>query len=163
MSSSIVEYGEYKVQVRKTEEEQVEYLDKLCEWMAQGRTIAAFCREHSIGRGALDKWVLKSPEETRERLARARDLGCDALAEETLEIADKEPERGVDGRIDQGDVADRKLKIWTRQQLISKWSPKKYGDRQQVEYSGGVVHKMEQIRIGDVPLMIDVGSAVSED
>lgn len=154
---------EYVVQSRKTAEEQAQYLELLCQWLAQGRTIADFCREHDIGRGALDKWVIKSPEETRERIARARDLGCDALAEETLEIADQDPERGADGKIDPGDVAHRKLKIWTRQQLISKWSPRKYGDKQQVEYSGGVVHRMEQVRIGSAPLMIDVGSAVAKD
>lgn len=135
MSNGLETFSGYKAQVRKTKEEQAHYLDLLCEWLAQGRTIADFCRKHDIGRGALDKWVIKSPEETREKIARARDLGCDALADEALEIADKPPERGADGKIDPGDVANRKLQIWTRQQLIAKWAPRTYGDKQQVDHA----------------------------
>jgi hypothetical protein len=137
-SLDVKDYGEYKVQVRKTPEERAQLLDALCEWMTQGRTISEFCRQNNVGRGALDKWVINSPNETKEKLARARELGCDAIADETLAIADQAPERDKDGKVDAGDIAHRKLKIWTRQQLISKWAPRTYGDKQQVDHTVNV-------------------------
>ena len=65
-------------------------------------------------------------------IARARDLGADAIAEQAFEILDMPPAyKTTEGgqSIDQGDVANRKLQVEGRLKLLAKWNPKKYGDR----------------------------------
>ncbi len=69
--------------------------------------------------------------------ARARDDGFDAIAVETLSIADT-PLEGVrvkiaeDGKTEETRedmLGHRKLQIETRLKLLAKWDPKRYGDK----------------------------------
>lgn len=130
--------SEYIVQTKKTVEEQHAIINELCEWISNGRTTTDFCKTKKIGHTALYRYIENSPDSLKGSLARAKELGFDTIADDMLAIADNAPERDIFGKIDAGDVAHRKLQIWTRQQLLSKWAPKKYGDKQQVEHSGGL-------------------------
>jgi len=130
--------SEYIVQTKKTVEEQHAIIAELCEWIADGKTATAFAKHKKIGQTALYRYIKDSPDGLKENLARAKELGYDTIADDILAIADDEAERDKEGKIDPGDVANRKLRIWTRQQLLSKWAPKKYGDKQAIEHSGGV-------------------------
>lgn len=85
-------------------------------------------------------------EDFSNRIAHAREVGYDALAEEALNIADT-PVEGVrtetaeDGAVKktrEDMLGHRKLQIDTRLKLLAKWNPKKYGDRQEVHHSGSV-------------------------
>ena len=80
-------------------------------------------------------WMIKD-EQFSERIAQARARGHDAIAETALEIADEPPPSDATGKSDAGYVAWQKNRIWTRMQLLAKWSPKKYGERTQHEHSG---------------------------
>ena len=62
-------------------------------------------------------------------IARARDIGADAIAAESLSIVDEAPERTALGNIDPGSVAHAKLRAEHRLKLLAKWNPKKYGDK----------------------------------
>lgn len=71
------------------------------------------------------------------RFARAREVGFDAIAAQTLEIADT-PQEGMRSEVtDDGKTKEvredmlghRKLQIETRLKLLAKWSPKRYGDK----------------------------------
>jgi hypothetical protein len=113
-----------------------EYADEICGWIANGKTLRAYCR-----RKGKPNWVTiyrwkEQDEEFAKRLAEARDLGEDAIAQECLAIADtpmfgKRVKEGRDGtEITREDMlGHRKLQIWTRLQLLAKWNPTKYGDR----------------------------------
>lgn len=106
--------------------------------LACGETLSAICRRPGMpDRDTVYQWQEKDEEFSRQ-FARARMIGFDAIADETKEISDMPPAYTADGKIDQGDVQNRKLQIWTRQQLLAKWDPKRYGDRQQVEHSGSI-------------------------
>lgn len=118
----------YEIQIKRNPEQQQEVVRELIEWVAQGLTISEFSRKKNIGSTALYSYIKNSPDGLREEFARAKDAGYDTIADDMLSIADAAPER-VEGRVDPGEVANRKLRIWTRQQLLSKWSPKKYGDK----------------------------------
>lgn len=70
------------------------------------------------------------------RYARARKLGYDALAEESMEIADdgtndwveREKEDGrLDVEVDRDHIQRSKLRIETRLKLLAVWDPKRYG------------------------------------
>lgn len=111
--------------------------ERLLNWIAEGRTLRAFCRqENAPAWRTVYHWLEDDPE-FLARFARARDMGHDAISEETLEIADT-PVEGVEKVIKGDKVAEerrgdmlghRKLQIETRLKLLAKWNPKKYGDR----------------------------------
>lgn len=111
---------------------------EICERMSNGEPLRAICRdEHMPSWGAVYAWMVER-EEFAQRIARARELGADAIAEEALRIADTplegvETEEDADGKVKstkRGDMlGHRKLQIETRLKLLAKWSPKKYGDR----------------------------------
>jgi len=130
--------SEYIVQKKRTEEEKVQALEGLCEALAKGETLSAYARRVGVSYSSLYKWTEESPESLKKEIARARKSGADAIAEECLYLADDQPERDKDGKIDPGFIAWKKQQIYTRLQLLSKWDPKRYGDKQQVEHSGGV-------------------------
>lgn len=79
------------------------------------------------------------------RIARARDSGFDAIAEEALEIADT-PQEGIRVESDASGfktvredmLGHRKLRVETRLKLLAKWSPKRYGERVDVAHSGNL-------------------------
>lgn len=110
---------------------------KLCEWLEQGKTLAAFLREmaDAPGRSTIAEW-LEQDSEFAGRYARARDIGHDAIAEELLTIVDSAPERDALGKIDPGAVAHQRLQADTRRWLLSKWQPKRYGDKIEATHQG---------------------------
>jgi hypothetical protein len=84
------------------------------------------------------------------QIARARDQGADAIAEEALAIADTTVE-GVTLTTDdrgtkevRGDMlGHRKLQVETRLKLLAKWSPKKYGEKIEQTINGPITLKLE--------------------
>mgnify|MGYP000075275517 CR=1 FL=1 len=121
-----------------------EIADKVCERIAQGEPLRQICRDEKMPawRTVYD-WLDAEPE-FAARIARARELGFDAIAQDALSIAD-ETQEGVettikaDGSIEEkrGDMlGHRKLRIETRLKLLAKWDPKRYGDKVQTELTG---------------------------
>ena len=106
--------------------------DEIVERISKGETLRAICREdHMPSWQAVYDWIASNTE-FGGRIARARELGADAIAEQTVEIIDQEPERDQYGKIDTGWVAHQKLRAEHRLKLLAKWQPKKYGDKMQL-------------------------------
>ena len=122
---------------RKRKYDREVIIAEVCERMAKGEPLAVICRdEHMPDPSTIWDWE-KEDESIAQAIARARDAGADAIAAECLTIADPLPAYKVSeggSSIDQGDVANRKLRIETRLKLLAKWNPRKYGDK--VELSG---------------------------
>lgn len=105
--------------------------------VSDGIPLAEACRKHDVGRTTIyDK--RDSDKEFAERLARARELGEDALAEETLEIADDGSNDWMERRREDGStdevlnhehVQRSKLRIETRLKLLAVWNPRKFGSK----------------------------------
>ena len=84
---------------------------------------------------------MEKDTEFAARIAHARELGHDAIAEETLEIIDTFPIEAVSdsgSRLDAGHVSWLKNRVEQRMKLLAKWNPKKYGDKVGVQHEGGV-------------------------
>lgn len=94
--------------------------------LAEGEPLRQICRTEGFPawRTVYD-WMNRN-EALSTAIARARDLGFDAIAEGTLEVAS-----GGEGST--GDVVRDKLIVETRLKLLAKWNPKKYGDSSRVE------------------------------
>jgi hypothetical protein len=117
--------------------------DEICRRLAEGEPLRAICMDaHMPTWRAVYYWMRERPD-FAERVAEARKIGYDAIAEEALEIADtpvigEEIERN--GRKVKRRLADmlghRKLQVWTRLQLLARWYPTKYGERTAMEVTG---------------------------
>ena len=112
--------------------------DEICARLAGGESLIAICRdEHLPAERTVRGWVVDDYEGFAPKYARARDIGLERMAEETIEIADDSGLDVVmtdDGPRPDGEVINRaKLRVDTRKWLLSKLAPKRYGDRLQVD------------------------------
>ncbi|MFA6113448.1 MAG: hypothetical protein WC729_05635 [Sphingomonas sp.] len=105
--------------------------------IADGRTLAEMCREIGVNRNTVLNWT--KDEDFAARMARARALGFDAIADQMLEIADDSRNDWVaradaaagDAPVRNPDnIARAKLRIDTRLRLLMSWNPKRYGAAQ---------------------------------
>lgn len=105
---------------------QAEVMEKILERLGSGEPMAVILRTPNYPKyGTVYEWAKKSPN-LASAIARARDCGFDAIAENLREVA-------REGNGSTGDVQRDKLIIETDLKLLSKWNPKKYGDRQIVD------------------------------
>lgn len=128
--------------------------------LSVGITLREICRRpHMPSWHAVYSWM-RSDEELASRIARARELGFDAIAEEALDIADDGTNDWVERRMQDGSkqevvnsehIQRSKLRIETRLKLLAKWSPKRYGDRQDVKLSGDADQPVQVEHKGATP------------
>lgn len=121
-----------------------EVADRICARLAEGETLRAICRDEGMPPWrTLYHWI-EDHADFAARIARARELGFDAIAQEALSIADtpvigEETEESDDGktRVKRADMlGHRKLQVETRLKLLAKWDPKRYGDRVDLNHGG---------------------------
>jgi hypothetical protein len=96
-------------------------LDAILTEVAAGTAIRTALRSHGVTPYTFYSLITASGE-VGERYARAKTAGLDAVADESMDIADSCP-------IDKDSVAKARLQIDTRKWLLSKLAPKKYGER----------------------------------
>jgi hypothetical protein len=112
----------------------------ICERLAKGEPLAVICRSMSIGRSTVNLWR-REDGNIDALIQDARDDGFDVLAAECLGIADdtlNDYAIDVDGApILKADHIQRsRLRVDTRLKLLSKWDPKRYGDKASIEHTG---------------------------
>lgn len=115
-----------------------EIADKICERVANGEPLRKICREYGMpSKSVFYRWLESDPE-LEGRFARARKEGYDAIAEESLEIADDATNDYMQRVTQAGEtvpvfdaehVQRSKLRIETRLKLLAKWDPKRYGEK----------------------------------
>lgn len=119
-------------------------VSEICARLAEGETLRSICRRKGMPHwNTVYVWMAED-QDLAGRIARAREIGFDAIAQEALEIANtpvigEETEESDDGRIKtkRGDMlGHRKLQIDTRLKLLAKWCPARYGDKTSMELTG---------------------------
>ena len=123
-----------------------EIADEVCRRLADGETLPQICRdEHIPAASTIRGWALDDREDFAARYARARDLGLDAMADETIEIADDSRNDWIEretaaGRlvrvVDVEAVQRSRVRIDARRWLLSKLKPERYGDS--LKLTGGL-------------------------
>lgn len=119
-----------------------EIAKQMCEMLADGVPLREICRQEGFPewRTVYD-WMYRDDvlgdrgAGLSAAIARAREVGQDAIAEEIWLDMNREPERILSeggGRVDSGYVQWQKAKAEIGLKLLAKWNPKRYGDRVQL-------------------------------
>lgn len=122
-----------------------EIAEQICDLVSNGVNLRKVCRMEGMPSWrTVYNWVVEKPD-FASRLARARELGYDSLAEEALEISNtpeigtkKVYSSGAEEKDDSVTVTEedmlghRKLQIDTRLKLLAVWDPKRYGNKVQL-------------------------------
>jgi hypothetical protein len=132
----------------------------IIEGLTDGVPLRVLCRRDDVPswRTVYD-WI-NADASFASRVAYARDLGFEAIAEDILDIADDTPAISEH-------VQRSKMRIDTRLKLLACWSPKRYGNKQDVsignkegetlkvesnaENAALTLHLAEVLRDTDVP------------
>jgi hypothetical protein len=103
----------------------------ICERMETGESLRSICKGDDFPHvGQVIKWLASNANiEFRLQYAHSRQVGLEVMADDTLNIADQEPVKLADGRIDNAGVQHQRLRVDTRKWILSKQLPKVYGDR----------------------------------
>jgi hypothetical protein len=112
-----------------------ELIDAICRKVSEGQALLHVCEEEGFPtQTTVFRW-LNEKEEFREKYARAREIQIERMALDALRIADDPNE----------DPQSRRVRVDTRKWILSKWAPKRYGDKLEVEQTG---EQTIRIRIG---------------
>ena len=114
--------------------------------IAQGRTLSAICRDEGMPSPMGVYQAIDAKSDRQVEFARARASGFDHMAEECKDIADDssndyiESEKGSVFNTEH--VQRSKLRIETRLKLLSKWDPKRYGEKSEVNLNAVVEQRL---------------------
>lgn len=100
-----------------------EMVEEIATRLAAGEPLAVICRdEHMPGLRTVYNWTT-ADKELSAHIAHAREAGEEAIAASCLGIADDTTD----------EPASRKVRVWTRLELLKRWNPDKWGDKVKVD------------------------------
>jgi hypothetical protein len=113
-----------------------EIADEIVQRLANGEPLRAICRDDDMPTWrTVYNWI-DADDKFSARIAHARERGFDAIAEDTIQMIDEEPERcgtQFGDKVDPGHVQWQKNRVEQRLKLLAKWAPKKYGDKLEID------------------------------
>ena len=124
----------------------IELTNEICARMASGRSLNTIVKDDDMpGMTTVFEWLGKYPQ-FAENYARAVERRTDLLAEQILEISDtpvegirtEETADGTTKIIREDMLGHRRLQVDARKWLAAKMAPKKYGDKLDLDHSGGL-------------------------
>lgn len=125
-----------------SDEEKESKLNAIFKSMEDGASLRSALIEIKLSQTTFFSWI-DNNEALLEQYARAREARTDKMADEILEIADSSEgdlyvDDNGDTKIDGNTVQRARTQIDARKWLMSKMSPKKYGDKLDIEQSGSL-------------------------
>lgn len=116
-----------------------EKCDNVVELMHQGVWITEACRKSGLAISSFLKYCDEDHDGLRERSMRAREVCYEVMGHKTIELAQTMPlTNPMTGAIDSAAVQWHKLQIETMFRLLGKLSPKRWGDKIELDHSGKV-------------------------
>ena len=120
---------------------------EICHRISTGEPLLQICKDERMPeRRTVYDW-LERIDGLSAQFARAREEGCDAMAEQSLAIMDGEPlavfDEAGNKRYDAGSIAWNKNRAEHRLKLLACWNPAKYGSKVAVGGDPGNPVKVE--------------------
>ena len=120
---------------------------EICHRISTGEPLLQICKDDRMPeRRTVYDW-LERIDGLSAQFARAREEGCDAMAEQSLAIMDGEPlavfDEAGNKRYDSGSIAWNKNRAEHRLKLLACWNPAKYGSKVAVGGDPGNPVKVE--------------------
>lgn len=119
-------------------------IEKIINYLSQGVPLTQICEPEDMPATRTVYDWMEQDQQLSASIARAREIGFDAIAEEALRIADtpvegKRIKRSEDGteEVIEDMLGHRKLQVETRLKLLAKWDPKRYGELVKVGNADG--------------------------
>jgi len=134
----------------RSSEYTTEIADAICERLADGESLRSICLDPEMpSQPTVFRW-LAANEEFRKQYAIAREAQADSLFDEMLDIADdasRDTRKGKDGDEQPNTewITRSRLRVETRKWMAGKLRPKVYGDKLDVEHSGGVTVQINRL------------------
>lgn len=124
-----------------------ELAQEICHRISTGEPLLQICKDERMPeRRTVYDW-LERIDGLSAQFARAREEGCDAMAEQSLAIMDGEPlavfDEAGNKRYDAGSIAWNKNRAEHRLKLLACWNPAKYGSKVAVGGDPGNPVKVE--------------------
>lgn len=110
-----------------------EVADEICERISVGEPLRQICRDDGMPHWTTVYAWQEAHKDFALRIARAREMGEDAIAQECLAIADQTELDTIS--TEHGDrpntewITRSRLRIETRLKLLAKWNPRKWGEK----------------------------------
>ena len=112
-----------------------EVADKVCLRLCEVASLKRVCEEEGMPpESTVRLWALDDVDGFAARYTRARQIGYEGLADETLDIADNSTDANL-----------ARLRVDTRKWLLSKVLPKVYGDRIALDHGGKIATGAEDM------------------
>lgn len=132
-----------------------ELADKVCSELALGKSLRTVTKDKNMpSMATVFRWFTSHPE-FRTQYDVAKQESADAMGEEIIEISDDGTNDWMEDGYEKGktpgwhlngeNIQRSKLRVDTRKFLMAKMKPKKYGDKLEVESSGEITHKYEEL------------------
>ena len=114
--------------------------DYILDELSNGKALTVICKDPEMpSYSTFQKWILRDANLFKE-YARARQLQADYYADETVEIADSDP-----------NVARARNRMDARRWHASKLAPRKYGDRLNTEVNASITTTNVKIDVSAIP------------
>lgn len=124
-----------------------ELAQEICDRLSKGEPLSVICRSPGMPDPAtVWRWT-EADGAFSQAIAQARARGFDAIADQCFMIANTQTvgervEMDANGKVErvirEDMLGHRKLQIETRLKLLAKWDPKRYGERLDLNHSGGL-------------------------
>lgn len=119
-----------------------EIADVICERLANGESLRRICESEDMPSLSMVMRWLGANAEFREQYARARELQAEFIFDQMAEIADDGTNDWMASnapdcegyKFNSEHVSRSKLRIDARKWMLAKMSPRKYGDKQQIDH-----------------------------
>ena len=122
--------------------------DRICELLSHGKSLREASEAEGVSHATVLTWA-RDNEDFANQYRAAREVGDDVEFESLTDLADEEPERGPDGKVDPGWVTWQRNRVHARMWTLARKRPKKYGDKVQTELTGAnggpVQHEVTKI------------------
>ena len=128
--------------------------------ISEGKSLSSTLRAEGMPSYSLARQMIKNNPEFRAAYEKAVEDRADRLAEEIIELSDKELPDGLEGSMASAWVQQKRLQVEARKWVAAKLKPKTYGDRIDVAVTDHRISVMDALAQAKQRVLMDNSSVV---